>query len=143
MPTRYLLAAAALAGCSADHGAGGMPLLRLREKPIGIDLALAQGTPMLTGACVTVGGLSIVWPHDAKVTRDAASRTIIVSAMRNSRAVLGELTDITGGNIATPTIGMQKHGWRDVAETGCRPPYFVTGEFHPTARAITPSTFSP
>jgi hypothetical protein len=123
---------ALLASCQTageEHGDSNMSnagpvFLRRIDNPGEIYLtASASGILSLKGECLMLGSTTIVWPANARLSRDNQGRISILNTTSGKSVRLGERIAMGGGEVDRLAPGILEEGGARLGQ--CPAPYFL------------------
>lgn len=134
--TAFAFALAVLvSSCAPTPQSRDFPLLRVKERAQFYGAAGARGILSRSGNCLDLGGMSLVWPFDAKADISRNGDIKISSAFFRTSVKVGQRL-LVGG--ATADAAEEANGitaWENLRYSGCRPPYFLVGRFNEVGAA--------
>lgn len=109
---------------ASDMSNAGPVFLRRIENPGEIYLtASASGILSLKGGCFVLGATTIVWPANARLSRDAQGRISILNTIGGKSIRVGERVAMGGGEVDRVAPGILQEGGARLGQ--CPAPYFL------------------
>jgi len=88
--------------------------------------ASASGTLGLRNGCFMIGETSIVWPSNARLTRDDQGRISILNTISGKSVRVGQPIAMGGGEVPRLEPGVLEDGASDLSQ--CSGPFFLADD---------------